>query len=700
MLRFMTCLLIAFVAFVAASPCDARADDGKADAAKKAARDDLFKPMDVFQIEYASDPRISPDGKQVVYVRNSMDVMKDRRRSNLWIINIDGSEHRPLTTGKHNDVMPRWSPDGKRLIYFSTVDGTPQLYCRWMDSGQIAKLTDCTSAPVNPVWSPDGKFIAFTMAVADEAKPFVAMPARPEGAEWSAAPKVIRKVIYRADGEGYLKDEHSQIFVVPADGGAPRQLTDGPYDHHSPPIWSPDGQSLIFSANRHADAELDPLNSEIYELTIRDRTVKALTDHKGPDEEPALSADGKQIAFTSFDDQHRGYQIHSLYVMNRDGSGRRNLTPKLDRETHSPTWNKNGTGVYFQYDDRGTTRIGFAPLEGEVESLAGNLGGELFDRPYSGGSFSIAENGTLAFTQCSSSRPANVAVRSPESKESKQLTRLSESLLGDRTLGEVEEIEFESSHDQRKIGGWVIKPPHFKAGNKYPLILEIHGGPYANYGGRFAAEMQIYAAAGYVVVYINPRGSTSYGEAFAQLIDNNYPGNDYDDLMSAVDFVMKRGYVDENNLFVTGGSGGGVLTAWIVGKTKRFRAAVSQKPVINWFSHSLTADEYPYFTKYWFTGPPWEHPEEYMKRSPISLVGNVTTPTMLLTGEEDYRTPISESEQYYQALKLRKVDTALVRIPGSGHNIGARPSQIIAKTACVLKWFETHRYYEFPEPTK
>ena len=459
--------------------------------------------MDVFQLEFASDPQISPDGKRVVYVRNFMDVMKDRRRSNLWIINVDGSEHRPLTTGTQNDGSPRWSPDGKLLLYVSSVGGSSQLYCRWMDTGQVAKITNATSGPENPTWSPDGKLIAFNMAVPDSAAPFVALPAKPEGAEWSAAPKVIRKVIYRADGAGYLKDEHTQVFVVPADGGAPRQLTEGPYDHVSRPVWAPDATTMIFAANRHDDPELDPLNTEIYELTLHNRAIKALTDHKGPDEEPALSPDGKQVAFVAFDDQHKGYQLHTLHVMNRDGTGRRALAPKLDREVHRPAWSKDGSGVYFQYDDRGNTRLGFISLEGNVESRAADLGGELFDRPYSGGSFTVAADGTLAFTHCRATRPADVAVSSRNSAKSQQLTTLNDSLLGDRKLGEVEEIEFESSHDKRKIHGWVVKPPHFDASKKYPLILEIHGGPYSNYGGRFSAEMQLYASAGYVVVYTN-----------------------------------------------------------------------------------------------------------------------------------------------------------------------------------------------------
>jgi acylaminoacyl-peptidase len=685
------------VAVLAFATCEVGGRQKTEEPAPKArAASDAFRPMDVFHLEYASDPHISPDGKKVVYVRNFMDVMKDRRRSNLWVVTVDGADHRPLTAGKHGDHSPRWSPDGKRLAYVSDSGGSPQLYCRWMDTGQTAKLTDATTAPGNPSWSPDGKFIAFTLPVSDPDPAFVELPAKPEGAEWAASPKVIRRVMYRADGAGYLKDEHVQVFVVPADGGAPRQLTDGPFHHHGPLCWTPDGKSLIFSANRHPEDELDPLNTEVYELSLRDRSVKALTDRRGPDEQPALSPDGKQIAYVGFDDQRKGYQAYHLYVMNRDGTGRKQLAADLDRDIRAPAWNKDGTGVYFLYDDGGTTRVGLAPLEGKAGPLKSDVagvvdvGGEDFGRPYAGGSFTTAE-GTLVFTLASPSRPADVAVWSSGLAKPRRLTTLSDSLLSDKVLGEVEEITFESSHDRRTIQGWVVKPPHFDPKKRYPLVLEIHGGPYANYGTRFSVEMQLYAAAGYVVLYVNPRGSTGYGEAFAQLINNDYPNHDYDDLMSAVDAVLKRGYVDEENLFVTGGSGGGVLTAWVVGKTKRFRAAVSCKPVINWYSHALTADAYPFFTKYWFTGPPWERPEEYMKRSPISLVGNVMTPTMLLTGEEDYRTPISESEQYYQALKLRKVEAALVRIPGSSHDIGARPSQMIAKVACILKWFEAHR---------
>jgi acylaminoacyl-peptidase len=247
-----------------------------------------------------------------------------------------------------------------------------------------------------------------------------------------------------------------------------------------------------------------------------------------------------------------------------------------------------------------------------------------------------------------------------------------------------------SSHDDLDIQAWVARPPGFDPQKKYPLLLEIHGGPAAAYGAHFAAEVQLYAAAGYVVVYANPRGSTSYGADFALQIHHNYPSQDYDDLMSAVDAVIAQGSIDTNQLYVTGGSGGGVLTAWIVGKTDRFRAAVVAKPVINWASFVLSADLPPLFAQYWFPKMPWEDPMDYWKRSPLSLVGNVSTPTMLLVGEADWRTPAWESEQYYQALKLRGIDTALVRIPGASHSLAKRPSQLIAKVAAILEWFERH----------
>ncbi|HJT98893.1 MAG TPA: S9 family peptidase, partial [Rhodanobacteraceae bacterium] len=326
---------------------------------------------------------------------------------------------------------------------------------------------------------------------------------------------------------------------------------------------------------------------------------------------------------------------------------------------------------------------------GKVATLADDLGGTAMGRPYPGGAMSAAA-GKIAYTRGSEYRPADVAIVD-RGGQPRSLTDLNANLLGHKALGKVEEIRVKSSADGREVEAWIVTPPDFEPGKKYPLMLEIHGGPFANYGPRFAPETQLYAAHGYIVVYANPRGSTSYGSEFANLIENAYPGKDYDDLMSVVDAVVARGSVDTANLFVTGGSGGGVLTAWIVGHTDRFRAAVVAKPVINWYSFALTSDFYTLFSRYWFPGPPWEQQANYMQRSPITYVGHVKTPTMMITGEDDHRTPSSEAEQFYQALKLRKIDTALLRIPGASHEIQTRPSNMLAQVLNTIGWFDRHR---------
>ncbi|MCZ6916014.1 MAG: S9 family peptidase [Gemmatimonadetes bacterium] len=647
---------------------------------------------DVFQLEFVSDPQISPDGSQIVFVRNFMDIMTDRPRSNLWVVNYDGSDLRPLTTGNDNYVSPRWSPDGRRLLYMSTSDGSSQLYVRWMDNGQIAKLTQVTESPSGLTWSPDGRWIAFSMLVPEAPAPFVKLPAKPEGAEWAEPARFIDQVQYRADGQrGFVEPGYSHLFVLPAEGGTPRQITSGAYNHGGTPSWTPDGESLVFSANRREDWQYDPLDSEVYVISVADGSLRQLTDRRGPDNSPIVSPDGRSIAYLGFDDREQGYQVTQLYVTDRDGSNRRLLSEALDRDVSGPVWSADSRGVFFQYDSEGNTSIGYAALNGEIAGYVRDVGGLSLGRPYAGGQFSVSQNGRFAYTHSRPDHPADLAVGSRGSDAGTRLTALNDDLFAHKELGDVEEIWYESSFDSRRIQGWIVKPPGFDPNTKYPLILEIHGGPFANYGDRFAAELQLYAAAGYVVLYINPRGSTSYGGEFGNLIHHNYPGEDYDDLMSGVDAVIARGYVDESNLFVTGGSGGGVLSSWIIGKTNRFAAAVVAKPVINWYSWVLTADMYVYGVKYWFPGVPWENQDHYMARSPLSLVGNVTTPTMLLTGEADYRTPISESEQYYQALKLQRVEAALVRIPDASHGIAARPSNLMSKVAHVLQWFQRYR---------
>jgi dipeptidyl aminopeptidase/acylaminoacyl peptidase len=501
----------------------------------------------------------------------------------------------------------------------------------------------------------------------------------------------VDKVIYRRDGSGYVQEGFAQLFIVPAEGGHPRQLTEGAFDHRGPLAWTADGQGIIFSANRRDDWAFQPRNSDVYRVDVADGTVRQLTDRDGPDDAPVISPDGKLIAYTGFDDDRKSYRVSNLYVMNADGAGARQITTNFDRNISNVQWSADSLGLYFLFAEEGNTKVGYTTLDGTVRTVARDVGGTSLGRPYGSGDFDVGAGDRFVFTRTRPERPADLATGSRESGETATITQLNEDLFAHKTLGTVEEFRAPSTFDGRNIQGWIVKPPNFDPMKKYPMILEIHGGPQSDYGDRFSAEIQLYAAAGYVVLYVNPRGSTSYGEVFANLIHHHYPGEDYDDLITMVDAVIARGYVNPEELFVTGGSGGGTLSAWIVGKTDRFAAAVVAKPVINWYSFILTADVYNYFYRYWFPGPPWEHEAHYMAHSPISLVGNVTTPTMLLTGERDYRTPISETEQYYQALKIVGADTVMVRIPEASHGIAARPSYLISKVAHVLAWFEKYR---------
>jgi dipeptidyl aminopeptidase/acylaminoacyl peptidase len=660
--------------------------------AQQSATSTKFSARDVFDLEWVSDPQISPDGRRVIFCRAGYDIMKDGKRSTLWIANSDGSNVRALLSPERQASSPRWSPDGGRILFASTIGGHTELVVRWMESGKEVRLTKRADSWSGISWSPDGKWIAFTMFVPAKQEPTVNMITPPHGANWGPPLRYIEKLNYRADGQGYLHPGYQHIFVLPANGGTPRQVTGGSFDDGAP-VWTPDGRSLVFSANRTADAEYNPFESEIYEVALATGAIAQLTHRKGPDNSPAVSPDGKLIAYSGFDDREQGYQATHLYVMSRDGSDPRMLAPTLDRDLNGGVWSADGTGLYVQYDDQGDTKLAFVPLAGDVRKLADRLGGLSIDRPSEGAQFTVAANGRFAFTLTGPDHPADLAT-GKAGAPIVRVTNLNDDIWAKRKAATVEEIWFTSSFDQRRIQGWITKPAEFDPRKKYPLLLEIHGGPFDNYGARFSADYQLYAADGFVVLSANPRGSTSYGEEFAALINHDYPNHDYDDLMSGVDAVIARGYVSPDSLFVTGNSGGGVLTAWIVGHTQRFRAAVAAKPAVNWESAVLTTDLLPYFARYMFGKMPWEDPEAYRRRSPLTYVGNVTTPTMLITGEQDYRAPSSEAEQFYGALKLRKVPTAMLRIPDASHEIDAKGSNLIAKAVYTIGWFDKYRAKE------
>ena len=662
-----------------------------------AAQTDRLTEMNVFDLEYAGDPRISPDGEWVVYVRQFADVMTDMNYSNLWVVRSDGSEHRPLTTGKFTDNSPRWSPDGSRIAYMSNRDGIPQIYMHWFASGQTAAITNLTDPSAGLSWSPDGSRLAFSKLVPEAPLTIGEMPAPPPGAQWAEPAKYTDEIVFRFDGIGDIPSGAWHVFVIPAEGGTPRQLTSGEISYTAGfapipgggPKWAPSSDAIILDANLRNDRDQEWLDSEIYEISLADGAVSRLTDRRGPDSSPAVSPDGSLIAYLGYDDRYQGYQVTRLHVMNRDGSDSRVVSGSLDRTVYQVEWAPDGSGIFGLFDDEGNTKLAFFGLDGSHEVVAGNGGSGSMAYGGFGTSYTLANDGTFAYTTSLPDRPGDIVV-GRRGGSPRYVTSVNADLFAGKTLASVEEIRWESSKDGLPIHGWIMKPPGFDPDRRYPLILEIHGGPFANYGDRFDVEKQLWASAGFVVFYANPRGSTSYGEEFGNLIHHAYPGDDFHDLDSGVDAVIAQGYIDEDNLFVTGGSGGGVLTAWMIGNSDRFKAAVSFYPVINWYSFALTADMAPVAVKYWFPGLPWDNVEHYESRSLLSVVENVKTPTLIMTGEEDWRTPMSESEQYYKALKMVGVEAVLVRVPGEAHGIWGRPSHGISKITTVKGWFDKY----------
>jgi len=645
---------------------------------------------DLFNLEVATDPQISPDGRTIAYVRKSNDIMTDKARPTIWLVDVATGQQRPLEAGSGSYFSPRWSPDGTRLAYVAADGGAPQLYVRWMANGESAKITGLPDSPDTIAWSPDGRRIAYSMFVPDEGMRLGSAPPKPDGAKWADPLEFINAVTYRFDGAGYFKPGYTQIFWVPADGGAPTQLTFGAVNAGGGQIaWTPDSRSVLFGANMGKNWERELNESEVYRVSINGGAPVALTDRKGPDGTPAVSPDGRLIAYTGSDDDGRAAKDTKLSVMNIDGSGKRLVTGNFDRAVTNPVWSADGRSIYVLYDEHGSNRVARVGLDGSVRDVATGLTGSGLDRPYSGGEFSVSRGGAVAVTVGDNLHPSDVGVATSGSV--RKLTHLNEQLQA-KVLGQPQKLAVTSSYDKRPIDAWMITPPDFDPAKRYPMILEIHGGPQAAYGPNFSTDDQLYAADGYIVLYSNPRGSTSYGQEFIDGIEKDYPGHDYDDLMSAVDAAIATGHVDPNNLFVTGGSGGGVLTAWIVGKTDRFRAAATQKPVIELASFSLTTDFAAGFSPGWRKERPWEDPQGYWKYSPLSLVGNVKTPTLVVVGSEDYRTPVSQAEQYYTALQIRGIPTALVKITGASHGgIAARPSQAAAKASAILAWFDRYR---------
>jgi len=626
-------------------------------------------------------PQLSPDGAQIIYTRRWIDKMNDKWETTLWMMNADGSHQRALAQG--SDV--RWSPDGKRIAY--VAKGEPsgsQVWVRWMDAeGAASQITHLTETPAALEWSPDGKTIAFTMNVPVKQEWRIAMPAVPKGAKWIEPPKIVMRLDFRSDRIGYTDESYRHIFVISADGGTPRQVTNGDWNH-SGATFSADSKTIAFSSNRVEDAEHAFRESEIYSTNVESGAVVQLTHHAGPDNSPAYSPDGKLIAYMSADSvDHSAWSESRLTVMNSDGSNRRVLTANLDRPISGMLWATDGGGVYFNGESEGSKNLYFASVSGQVRAVTtGKQVLTVTDIGRSGVAVGVRSTPTLPNDVVTFAIPKTGATSTFA-----QVTAINEDVIRGKELAQTEEVWYTST-DGLKIQGWIVKPPGFDPAKKYPLILDIHGGPQSMYNVAFSFARQDNAANGYVVLYTNPRGSTGYGVKFTNEIKNAYPGKDFDDLMAGVDTVIGRGYIDTRNLFVYGCSGGGVLTAWTVGHTNRFTAAASLCPVIDWISFVGETDGSGWYRN--FEKPFWEDPSEYLRRSPIMYVGNVKTPTMLMTGVLDLRTPMPQSEEFYRALKLRGVPTALLRFNNEFHGTSSTPSNFMRTQLYLRSWFDKY----------
>jgi dipeptidyl aminopeptidase/acylaminoacyl peptidase len=637
-----------------------------------------------YDMESLSNPAISPDGTTILFSRGHVDMTRDQNQSNLWAIDVAGQRLRQLTDGAWNDSAPVWSPDGKRIAFMSNRSGSSQLHVMWADTRETLQLTRSERAPGGVVWSPDGKQIAFTSFMPDDTPILsVRLPPAPRGAQLARGAVVIDRPSWGSDGSGPTTKGYTHVFTVDATvGGTPRQVTSGNYNH-SAPSWAGDGKTIFVSGIRKPDAEYLRGDSEIYAVDLATGNVTALTDRNGPDSSPESSPDGRWIAYTGYDQQQFTSHLSSLYLMDSTGGRKRLWVGKLPSSPSNVAWAPDGSGVYYSMQEQGEENTYFAPVDLGMVPRKLTVGNHVL----SGVTF--ARNGQAAAIRSSVRQPGQIVTFTlAKPADVRVLVDVNADVLAGAAIADAEELKFKSA-DGLQVQGWLMKPANFDPSKKYPMVLWIHGGPWSMYSVGWSWSYQNFAANGYAVLWTNPRGSTGYGQDFVNGIQHSYPGKDYDDLMAGVDTAIAKGWIDPDNLFVCGGSGGGVLTAWIVGHTNRFRAAVSMRPVINWHSFVGTTDGvnwYNQFQKY-----PWEDPMEYAVRSPLHYVANVRTPTMVMTGESDLRTPITQTEEYYRALKLlRKADTLMVRMPEEFHG-WRRPSHQLLQQLYLMAWFEKYR---------
>lgn len=685
-------------------------------AASRGAQKRMITEMDLFKFVWAADPQISPDGSRVAFVRVWVNQKADRYDSALWIVPTAGGPARQLTAGPR-DSSPRWSPDGKQLAFVRSAEKEgkpqpPQIYLLAFDGGEAQPLTNIPRGAGAPEWSPDGKTIAFSSSE-DLSKKEKAMT---EGGEVKEKPpervsdvRVITRATYRFNGPGYLNPKaktHIWTVAAPASPGETpkaKQITRGNFDEGNF-SWSPDGKRIYFTANRVLEPYYEPPHTDLYSIAPDGSDEKKIIGFDGGMRGYSFGDDGKRIAFGGSLTRKpiQSYTQPDLFVANNEaGAAPKNLTANYDFDIGggiggdqraprggspgSVIWSKDGRWLFVSVAEHGRANLKrIDAATGKVEAVTT---GDHDVQAYT----ATPDASKMALLISSSVNIGDIFLLDTASGRLTQLTKINDELFSQLNLTHPEEVWY-TSFDGRKIQGWIQKPPNFDASKKYPFILEIHGGPHAAYGFTFTHEFQWMAAKGYVVLYTNPRGSTSYGQDFGNIIQYNYPGDDYKDLMAGVDEVLKRGYIDESKMGVTGGSGGGVLTNWTVGHTQRFKAAVSQRSISDWAGFWYTAD-FTLFQPTWFRGAPWEDPQDFVNRSPITHIKNVTTPMMFIEGEADWRTPPNEGgEAMFRALKYRKIPTVMVRFPNESHELSrsGAPWHRVERLQHIVNWFDKY----------
>jgi len=654
--------------------------------------------LDLYRLEQPVDPQLAPDAKRIAVLRETRDIQTDRVQTELWLVDVATGARQLLIGADKQPRSARWSPDGQKIAFIGREGGKPQIFVVDLEDGRARVITRGAQAPSKLAWSPDGSQLAFVMLVESKPEGFYELPQKPEGAQWAAEPRIVRAYPYRTDSGGWSTPGERHVFVVSADGvGELRQLTRGRGDwgaRDESPAWMPDGRSLVVSADTHEAARRRANQSDLWQVFLAEGSEpRQLTRDEGSETSPTISPDGRELVYVGWRTRRNSHQRTDLFwlALHNEKSNESvaiNLTASLDRVASQPEWREDGAGVYFQYQDQGVNRVGFVTRERVISRVVDAFGATRLLLPSSGGSAYSVAAGVLAYPSVEPDQPATLDIT--DNSGTRTLWDMNVAWRAERDIGRLEELWVKSSADRRPVHAWVLYPPGFDPSKKYPLALDIHGGPHLDYGPMFSITHHLYAAAGYVVAFANPRGSIGYGEEFASLINRAYPGKDHDDLMSVIDAVIAKGFIDTDRLYIGGGSGGGVLSSWAIGKTNRFAAASVKRPVINWTSTALTTDIGATMAGYWFDRMPWDEPEKYWARSPLSLVGKVRTPTLIITGEHDWRTPMSDSEQYFQALQLQGVESALMRLPEASHGFG-RPSQWLAAILGTVGWYDSHR---------